>query len=620
MQELLELGEILGDTRSPYTRKLEILQSNIYGIDIQPMATEISRLRCFLSLILEEAPRDIKPLPNLEFKFLSANSLLPLPQDSMLEYDGYQADKHKLESIRQDNFSADLSKRESLKQSYLETAAHIARNLILHAQGESPLTQWNPYDPHSVAGFFDSEYMFGLSVFDIVIGNPPYIGEKGHRELFAPIKASTLNRFYLGKMDYFYFFFHQGLNLLKDNGTLAFITTNYFPTAKGGKKLRQDFKDRAYIYELINFGEHKPFINAQGQHNAITLLCKLHAPHLPTTIYTYHAKSRQNLSDLNKALQDESIFITHSTSNLYEGDECYMRITPTTQGDLSLESIFAKMIASSTRLSELCNINQGIVSGIDKITDKHLSKYDWGSKGYKKGDGVYILSKDEAKAKGIESTILKPCYKNSDISRYIAKSHTNQYILYLTGKEAESSIKNTLKHLANFKQNLMERREMHNGSKVWWSLWWSRKPEIFATAKIICPQRSPRNTFAYDNGQWYASADAYFITAKSDSTNLLFILGLLNSTLYYHWLYHKGKRKGDNLELYQIPLSEIPIPQITESNQPLANEIIKCVDKILEIKAKDSTLDTSKLESKIDSLVYKLYNLTNDEIEIIKSY
>ena len=224
MQELLELGEILGDTRSPYTRKLEILQSNIYGIDIQPMATEISRLRCFLSLILEEAPKDIKPLPNLEFKFLSANSLLPLPQDSMLEYDGYQADKHKLESIRQDNFSADLSKRESLKQDYLKTAAHIARNLILHAQGESPLTQWNPYDPHSVAEFFDSEYMFGLSGFDIVIGNPPYID---YRKIDKETKEALSKNSQVYKENkegsIFVYFIEKVADLMNPKGNSIFI-------------------------------------------------------------------------------------------------------------------------------------------------------------------------------------------------------------------------------------------------------------------------------------------------------------------------------------------------------------------------------------------------------------
>ena len=115
MQEILDLQDLLGDTRSPYTRKLEILQNNIYGIDIQPMATEISRLRCFLSLIVDESPHSIAPLPNLEFKFLSANSLLPLPKDSILEYDGYQADKQKLESIRQDNFTADLKEQREAK-------------------------------------------------------------------------------------------------------------------------------------------------------------------------------------------------------------------------------------------------------------------------------------------------------------------------------------------------------------------------------------------------------------------------------------------------------------------------------------------------------------------------
>ena len=247
MQELLELGEILGDTRSPYTRKLEILQSNIYGIDIQPMATEISRLRCFLSLILEEAPRDIKPLPNLEFKFLSANSLLPLPQDSMLEYDGYQADKQKLESIRQDNFSADLSTRESLKQDYLETAAHIARNLILHAQGESPLTQWNPYDPHSVAEFFDSEYMFGLSGFDIVIGNPPYVRAQkiDNKKQLKPHYS-----FYQGSSDLYMYFYELGYKTLNKNGVLSYITSNKWLQADYGSPLRKLLLTQTIIEHL----------------------------------------------------------------------------------------------------------------------------------------------------------------------------------------------------------------------------------------------------------------------------------------------------------------------------------------------------------------------------------
>ena len=304
MQELLELGEILGDTRSPYTRKLEILQSNIYGIDIQPMATEISRLRCFLSLILEEAPRDIKPLPNLEFKFLSANSLLPLPQDSMLEYDGYQADKHKLESIRQDNFSADLSKRESLKQDYLKTAAHIARNLILHAQGESPLTQWNPYDPHSVAEFFDSEYMFGLSGFDIVIGNPPYGATypaehkpifKKHYKSARTINEREAKRLYpaqwqdkmqVGSLNTYSLFIEQCYNLCATQGLVSLIVPMSVTASESMQGLHKLLLNNCESIWVSSYGERpaQVFTNACMSVSIISFI-KSHtkARHLYTT-------------------------------------------------------------------------------------------------------------------------------------------------------------------------------------------------------------------------------------------------------------------------------------------------------------------------------------------------
>ncbi|MGX2985174.1 Eco57I restriction-modification methylase domain-containing protein [Helicobacter sp. 23-1048] len=109
LSEIIRIQSDLGDTRPPYTRKLEILQECIYGVDIQPMATEIARLRCFLSLIIDEDFSDNKepnPLPNLEFKFISANSLIPLPKDNALQYDGYIADMRELKSLREAYFTA----------------------------------------------------------------------------------------------------------------------------------------------------------------------------------------------------------------------------------------------------------------------------------------------------------------------------------------------------------------------------------------------------------------------------------------------------------------------------------------------------------------------------------
>ncbi len=139
-------------------------------------------------------------------------------------------------------------------------------------------------------------------------------------------------------------------------------------------------------------------------------------------------------------------------------------------------------------------------------------------------------------------------------------------------------------------------------------------PNIFTSPKIVCPQRSKTNTFGYNECNWYASADVYYITNPESDYSLKYILGLLNSKLYYIWLYHKGKRKGETLELYQKPLSEIPIIKVSGKVQ---NSIVAIVDKIIALKKANCSHDTSELEQKIDFIVYEIYGLTNSEVKII---
>jgi adenine-specific DNA-methyltransferase len=135
------------------------------------------------------------------------------------------------------------------------------------------LAEWDPFGVDGV-DWFDADWMFGLDHFDAVICNPPYVGEKGHKELFREIKNSGLRDFYQGKMDLFYFFFHLALNHTSKNGIITFITTNYFPTALGARNLRNDLKARASVLEIVNFNELRIFESALGQHNMITILEK----------------------------------------------------------------------------------------------------------------------------------------------------------------------------------------------------------------------------------------------------------------------------------------------------------------------------------------------------------
>lgn len=136
----------------------------------------------------------------------------------------------------------------------------------------------------------------------------------------------------------------------------------------------------------------------------------------------------------------------------------------------------------------------------------------------------------------------------------------------------------------------------------------------FSAPKIVAPQRSKKNTFGYNEIPWYASMDVYFITALPDSVvDLKYILALLNSKLYFVWLYNKGKRKGNTLELYQKPLSEVPVI-IPSSEQ--SSKIVNLVDEILS--SKDS-VRTKHNQDAIDNIIYDLFELTQQERTLVNS-
>ena len=218
-----------------------------------------------------------------------------------------------------------------------------------------------------------------------------------------------------------------------------------------------------------------------------------------------------------------------------------------------------------------------------------------------------------------ERQILKPWFKNSDAQKW----HTNNQLRTSVVYSNEETIRyindypNLLKYLSKFEDIISQY------AYRWFDLHRSRQQRMFEDTKIVAPQRSPRNTFGYNEIPWYASADVYFITEKDKSFWLKYILAVLNSKLYYLWLYHRGKRKGEMLELYQTPLSEIPIKKISTEEQRL---FIQVVDKILAITKSGDYLENpakkeevNEYEKQIDQLVYKLYDLKPEEIEIVEN-
>ncbi len=607
MHEIVKLRQLLsvytGDKVEIYDLKRHAIESSLYGVDIDPGAVEICKLRFWLSMIVDEEDfYNIKPLPNLDYKIVCGNSLLGVVENIFNIGLFHQFEDLKILFFNETN--------PTKKQEYKRQIDGLVYQI----------TNGNTEFDFKV---YFSEVFHQKGGFDIVIANPPYIGEKGHKEIFREAKKGPLAKFYLGKMDYFYFFFHLALNIVRENGIIAFITTNYYPTAMGAKKLRQDFKLRSVIKDLINFNELKIFESALGQHNMITILQKEeNKDEVAKTCITQNQgfATSETLKQILNGSDVATQYYEVNQRDLYDGGECYIRITGVGNSkisDNSIQKILDKIKTQGTNLGIICNVNQGIVTGADKVSKKHIEKY--GIKA-EVGDGIFVLSDDEVARLDLtskEKEILKPWFKNSDIFRWRTSLATNEKLIY-ADKRLHNLKDNKLKdHLQKFKK-ILDNSTIN-------SPYLHRPRDIsFDSYKIVAPQRSPRNTFGYNEIPWYAASDVFFITEKDKSISLKYILALLNSKLYYIWLYYRGKRKGENLELIAKPLSEIPIKKILKDEQ---NPFIEFVDKIVSItKDEDYLKNPSKqakvkeYELQIDQLIYKLYELTEDEIKIIENY
>lgn len=618
-----------------YLRKLGVIRESIFGVDIQTVATEISKLRCFLTLIIEEdvddslMNRGIRPLPNLDFKFVTANSLVGLPaSNSAIAMNLFEDTSHidRLKNIRGRYFGADADERARLQVEFKNLQMDMLRSRIATGGATSDLyntlSDWDPFK-HDKTEWFDSEWMFGVDTFDIVIANPPYVGEKGHKNMFDGLKQTTLGKmFYKGKMDLFYFFFHLGLNNLSEKGILSLISTNYYPNADGALKLRKDFYERTNVIELINFNEYKIFESALGQHNIITLLQKSVNPDAnhqtrQTYVRKHGGPDANELSNFLQRTSDDASFAVVDKQHLFEGDNRYIRFA---NASSEISSVLSKIAQVKNTLGTYCDINQGLKTNADKLTNKHIATTNISGN---VGDGIFVISKDELKKidpSEEDIDYIKPFFKNSDISKFSCKKSVDRYILYITNENyIDEKSRLVVNHLSKYTDALRSRAESEPEGRIkLYSITRPRKLSMFLGEKIVCPLWAKSNIFGYNDDAWFAATDVTFITSRNHGPNspeLKSLLGILNSKLILVWLQNKGKRKGDLIELPPRPLSEIPIPNISALDQ---GKIKALIDDIVAHRAEDLNSDISAQEEEINKIVYTLYNLSPKEIDIVE--
>lgn len=278
LQLMLKTYERLDVRFDAYKTKLQIVQENIYGVDIEPMAIEISRLRAWLSLVVDdEDDSKVEPLPNLDFKFLCANSLYPLALQTGLFTDSYLHEK--LADVRSKFFNARVpASKEKWRAEYYKLTGN-GQHSFLGDQREIQLKSFDPFKNSHPAEFFDPDYMFGIREFDIVIGNPPYGAkfQKKDKEQFKKIYVSAQSKqgIQKGSLDSYALFTERGFRLLKNKGNLVYIVPLSIVSSDSITGLHKLLFDNCELIKVSNYAKRPvPIFNSALTANTIISFTK----------------------------------------------------------------------------------------------------------------------------------------------------------------------------------------------------------------------------------------------------------------------------------------------------------------------------------------------------------
>jgi len=596
-KRLAEINDVFENNASDYGRKLYLIENCIYGIDIQPIAIQIAKLRFFISLVIDQKVNKskenfgIRSLPNLETKFVAANTLIGLdkPQQLAIRNLTIQQKEDELKLVRHQYFTANTRKKKiDLQKQDKQLRKEIAQ--LLKADGwqtntAEQIASFDPYDQNHFANWFDPEWMFGLNAgFDIVIGNPPYIQLQKDSGKLAKAFENKGYKTFERTGDIYSLFYEKGLQLLKNKGILAYITSNKWMRAGYGKSTRAFFCQHNPL-KLIDLGSGV-FESATVDTNILIIQKTTQKPH------AYHLKALDIAKEKNitsfDAFADRWTTLTQLSADAWA-----------IASDIE-QRIKQKIEQKGTPLKNWdINIYRGILTGYNEafIID-----------GKKKDE---LIAQDPKSAE-----IIKPILRGRDIKRYKADfadlwliaTHNGIKDKGIPRINVEKDYPAIYAHLKQFEPQLKKRQDKGDH---WTNLRNCAYYPEFEKEKIVWPSVGAtfytlveKKTFVLDTN--------YFAVFTSDSVNK-YILGILNSSLIVYWINSNDTAVGDFVyRHYKYNFEQIPIPKLSESEQL---PFVRLVEQILALKEQGK--DTTALEAQIDLLVYKLYDLTYEEVKVI---
>ncbi len=657
--------------------KKDIIENNLFGVDINPNSCEITKLRLWIELLKHSFYQsfddgnyhDLKTLPNIDINIKCGNSLVsyfetgkslshyPNIKERINKYkrivkdykEGFYTDKsyinQEIKNLKisfknfcfADKFKKEMKgfndKCEKYSKKYGNFLAvddenlkfFVSANLTLFDFDEKEATKefanlkkkydniFNLESNHPFEWRFEFPEILdddgNFKGFDLIIGNPPYIKENDNKELFANTKKL---RTYQGKMDIWYHFVGRGFDILKNNGYLAFIATNNWVTNSGAKKLRNIVLEESQILSLVDFSSFMVFDSASIQ----TMIMQFQKIKPPKNYEFHFAKITTQTPIYEDAI---NLLKNEKTQN---NEILKINLTPKKFIDKTLnftksdyEELFNKIQKYGKFYLEEKEVANGIHPHYDFINNRINSNHNFA---FKIGQGIFGLSEEEKeklKLTKLENNLVKPYYDTQNFLKFFFKKNNHQWLIYTNSSfknpNSMDDYPNLKKHLDKFQNVITSDNKPYGLHRARDEKFFTGSPRIVALRKCVGEPK-----FSYVDFDCYVSATFYVI--KTQRINVKYLTTILNSKLIAFWLKHKGKMQGNNYQIDKEPLLNIPIVTINSKNQKIADELINLVDEILKVKEQDKNANTQELENKINSLVYKLYNLNEEEIKTIE--
>lgn len=598
------LQELKGFTRKQTEAdiKKHIIEESIYGVDIDAGAVDIARLRFWLSLVVDETKP--QPLPNLAFKIVCANTLIPLGKIKKLDFSGTKEIADGLAQVRHDYFNASMDEKTELETKFNSLQKKLlttAKDWVTKDDAEvyEKLLEFSPFEDNSCS-WFDAWWMFGVKDgFDIVIGNPPYVGIS---KLFYKAQLQKVGyKTFESTGDLYSIFYEQGNQLLKENGRLVYITSRQWLNASYGKSLRKYFIEKTNPLQLIDFGKAKIFEAATVFVNILIF------------------KKAEYKNELEACQLKEDFKVEENDLGIYFETHCRVLNNLTDSvwkiGEEEVELINKEIEHKGTALKDWKGLDfyRGITTGLNEAYHINQDVRD------------ELINEDKKNA-----DIIKPLLRGKDIKKYTYENNQN-YILFIpwhfplhnnpnvtnASEKAEADFRKhfpaVYRHLSQFKKELSERNKDETGIRYEWyamQRYGANYWQEFEKEKIIWIEISDKANYTYDTNGMYLTNSAYFISGS----NLKYILAVLNSRAAdFYFFQITAKIAGGRKRYTKQYVEQIPIPQVSLSMQKpfeaLVDYLLYLNDKKFEQIFPHTTNEriASHIEDVLNMMVYELY-------------